>query len=101
MAEYIEKEKALNLNFKVPAFGTKLMVARRAVQSYVDELAKIPVADVAPVRHGRWIEVGVDKDEDGIPMLIMFGCDQCHAVSWTPTPFCGYCGAKMDKEVKR
>lgn len=57
---------------------------------------KIANHDVAPVRHGRWVEVEVDKDDDGIPTLIMAGCDQCHFVSWTSTPFCGYCGAKMD-----
>ena len=86
MAEYIDKNKAINAVFEAFADGRSAYIALEA----------IPSADVAPVRHGRWVEVEVDKDDDGIPTLIMAGCDQCHSVSWTSSPFCGYCGAKMD-----
>ena len=90
MAEYIEREAFIKHLRKDPLFK---LVERYGITHAIESF---PSADVAPVRHGRWVEVEVDKDDDGIPTLIMAGCDQCHSVSWTATPFCGYCGAKMD-----
>jgi hypothetical protein len=98
MAEYIEREAADNFLDEY-IIDHPLFTDRDAARALKERIKAIPAADVVPVRHGRWIEVGVDKDDDGIPMLIMFGCDQCRSVSWTATPFCGYCGAKMDGEA--
>ena len=58
----------------------------------------IPAADVAPVRHGRWIE---ESDYDGDSIYV---CSEC-GETWTlidGTPqdnnmhYCPNCGAKMD-----
>ena len=46
---------------------------------------KIPPADVAPVRHGRWI-----KHDDGV-----FTCSECGNAESNESYFCRYCGAKM------
>lgn len=56
----------------------------------VDTFADIPAADVAPVRHGRWIE------EDGIQ--ICSECGEEHEWEDYRAPYCDTCGAKMNKE---
>ena len=60
---------------------------------YASVLSTMQAADVAPVRHGKWIE-----DEYGY-----IHCSECGSEWDEPepqwTPFCPMCGAKMDKEV--
>ena len=85
MDEYIKREEAMNIAFKSPFFSDSLM----------EEIMAIPAADVAPVRHGRWI----DKGEYAV-------CTECGGRSGTQydgvepiplmTQFCPNCGAKMD-----
>ena len=56
-------------------------------------ILKIPVADVAPVRHGRWIE------HEKYTFGVMYDCSICDNLildnghSWN---YCPNCGAKMD-----
>ena len=65
----------------------------------IKDLADIPAADVAPVRHGRWIEQCEES---------LYSCSACGTewitIEGTPKEndmdFCPHCGAKMDlKEV--
>ena len=65
----------------------------------IEDLADIPAAKVAPVRHGRWIE---ECEES------LYSCSACGTewitIEGTPKEngmdFCPHCGAKMDlKEV--
>ena len=56
--------------------------------SAIDDLMEIPPADVAPVRHGRWI---ASHDE-------FCACSICKYpvyVGWNRTNYCPNCGAKM------
>ena len=53
----------------------------------VIELARIPSADVAPIRHGRW-----DCDISGA------WCSVCGEYSEGEWNYCPNCGAKMDGE---
>ena len=48
---YIDKDKALNLDFKinVSLFESRRKMAERAVQAYADAISAIPAADVRPV----------------------------------------------------
>ena len=47
-------------------------------------------ADVAPVRHGRWVD-------NGIPDSILSGCSVCGFTCGSSSFFyCPICGAKMD-----
>ena len=56
-------------------------------------IKRIPAADVAPVRRGRWIE------EDGIQ--ICSECGEEHEWEDYRAPYCDTCGAKMaEKAVK-
>lgn len=62
----------------------------------VRRLLSIPAADVAPVRHGRWI---LEREPDGKPYC--FHCSVCdddfHYIGITVAyDYCPNCGAKMD-----
>ena len=61
-------------------------------------LGSIPAADVAEVRHGRWI---LEREPDGTPYC--FHCSVCdndfhHIGIMTATDYCPNCGARMDEE---
>lgn len=51
MAEYIDKGKAMNLDFRISVnlFESRRKTVERAVQAYADAISKIPAADVRPV----------------------------------------------------
>ena len=59
-----------------------------------------PTVDAVPVRHGKWI---IDPHSQyGFPLHIYLKrkCSECsHSVD-NPTPYCPWCGAKMDGERK-
>ena len=66
----------------------------------VETLEDLPSADVAPVRHGRWIESTTD--------LICSACEtafnyeiawMCRDLPYGYPMYCPYCGAKMDEVV--
>lgn len=83
MAEYIERDIAAAFAYNCGA----VYVANRLSDSNA-----FPAADVAPVRHGRWIE---QKYSFGV----MYDCSICgHLIldaghSWN---YCPNCGARMD-----
>ena len=89
MVEYIEREAARQAHIKA-SLTTRLIDA-------------IPAADVAEVRHGRWIELDECANE-GVY------CSVCHKkvykidYAWSnnpvkmKSPYCPNCGARMDKE---
>lgn len=95
MKEYIEKAAIHELVKRIPKYEmfnydrtTALLgINPDDVDFGVD---KIPAADVAPVRHGRWIVTDV------------ITCSECQhftrsefAGRWN---YCPNCGARMDKE---
>lgn len=51
----------------------------------------IPSADVAPVRHGRWVVIDAEEPR-------RYGCSECKRLSWNMENYCGNCGARMDGE---
>ena len=68
-----------------------------AVIKMLDNCLKdIPVADVSPVRHGRWEQTGYACGETE------FQCSECKQTEWRTSisrfNFCPFCGAKMDAE---
>ena len=54
-------------------------------------ILKIPVADVAPVRHGRWL-----------PQVVLgqkaWDCSECKTLGSPHWKWCPVCGAMMDLE---
>ena len=82
-----------------------LTTAAMIMESCLDSLRKAPVADVAPVRHGHWIDTGFVNSTGKI-----FLCSECNhnhnpnkkdvaagRVEERPK-HCPGCGAKMDLE---
>ena len=80
MAEYIEREAAMHIAFKSSFFSDALM----------EEMKAIPAADVATVRHGRWIAPFLS---DGGNMCA--DCSNCHKIRIFDD-YCSACGAIMD-----
>lgn len=83
MTEYIDREAAL----------MKLMQDGCSAKN-LQSISDMPVADVAPVRHGRWVE------KEKYTFGIMYDCSLCenrildNGHSWN---YCPNCGAKMDE----
>lgn len=95
MAEYIERDKLLK--FKADVYDEDGHVLYAVPTGYI---VAMPPADVAPVRHGRWLE----------PQRLYYGAKQyecslcCSDTFWKKHsitekyPHCPNCGAKMDLE---
>ena len=94
--EYIERKRAI-----VDACNS-LELYPTEYAKLEDALNRIPTADVAEVRHGRWICINKRYGE--------YECSVCHGMdsncsdyygihAVTEQEFCPSCGAKMDKEV--
>lgn len=97
MDDYIKRDDALQAIESCAGWS-------RPLGSAYEEIQEMPAADVAPVVHGKWI---INEYE-------YFTCSECgngyyngaqstaQAKSFLKCGFadnyCGYCGAKMDKE---
>ena len=88
MAEYIKKEDVLRAYEEVQR--------RNGPWRFETLIGSVPTADVAPVRHGRWIwhseERGYLCSECGSGCLLNYESD------WHKSDWCPHCGAKMDLE---
>lgn len=92
MAEYIDRDELLKLQFEFYSHGTHCY--EKAV--YVQDIKSLPSAEVKSERHGRWIRLDNGK----------FKCSVCGIEEHVPTAFgspciwnyCPNCGAKMDLE---
>lgn len=80
MAEYIEREALLDTLYDADAI----------TMSGVKILNQFPVADVAPVRHGRWLCVDTDTEQ-------FFLCNRCKKKEYWESDYCPNCGCRMDE----
>ena len=110
MKEYIEREQAIALFYPVDpendgSDGCTIVYKSGNFSSSEIEamLSDLPAADVAEVRHGRWIpsDMGGGEPDEA------YVCSEC-GEPWTlidGTPaennmrYCPACGARMDKEA--
>lgn len=83
MYEYIERK----------AIRDALYDANAITMSGVKILNQFPVADVAPVWHGRWVPFHSEVAGD-----IQY-CSACEIGFDAKTDYCPNCGAKMDSEL--
>ena len=93
MAEYIEREALLeDIQAAVENEGMGSMVAG-ALKRYVK---RVTAADVAPVRHGRWIDAYPDIEPN--PMFMYGICSECGFEQGISKylNYCPNCGATMD-----
>lgn len=97
MAEYIDREALYEKAYwhgEHPDVGNPFPDGVDAID--IKDVDAIPAADVAPVRHGRWLEVREKR---------LFGehyflCSNCKSRNGLMIPFnyCPNCGSKMDGE---
>ena len=95
MAEYIEREAALEIINSLN-IASALYAGRKIIN--------LPPADVAPIRHGRWVTTSVEV----FPGSSQFLCyshkhDECGFqyvnLNGNEYDYCPKCGAKMDGGV--
>lgn len=96
MAEYIEKKATIaDLNKTYDAMSAFHPQFYAGYQFAVNRLRAFPTADVAPVRHGHWIDC-----EDEYSSYVR--CSECgdeytsYEADCAHTDFCPGCGARMD-----
>lgn len=100
MAEYIEREAALSVinRLKSPTRSPAQNELIRTAQVGID---RIRAADVAPVRHGRWVH---DYYENCSEQFEIVKCTNCGHKAYAMAiyvrggNYCPNCGAKMDLE---
>lgn len=91
MTEYIAREKVLSKAAPVAGCFSNMISAYDVIM--------LPAADVAPVRHGRWIYIGKYGE---------YECSVCHGIDTdcsdyysshvvTEQDYCPNCGARMDE----
>ena len=92
MAEYIERENAI-------AWFMPYVHAGESIDAdvVISDIKGMKSADVAPVRHGRWVQVIVHVEfEDGFVDRVEECCSACHEPNGRRcTYFCPNCGADM------
>ena len=85
MTEYIKREKVLSKAAPVEGCFSDMISAYDVIM--------LPTADVAPVRHGRWIKYQIP------PIICCSNCDWATDVEEKNFQYCPNCGAKMDGEL--
>ncbi len=94
-----------------PDLTPKTCAYLRGAEAIIEDLTEFPAADVAPVVHGRWV-FGKDlADSFGSINKNKYHlyCSECRNQAFNKTvdndpdfdvdtPFCPWCGAKMDGE---
>lgn len=97
MAEYIEREALYEKAYwhgEHPDVDNPFPDGVDAID--IKDVDAIPSADVAPVRHGRWIDAYPDIEPN--PMFMYGICSECGFEQGISKylNYCPNCGAKMD-----
>ena len=83
--EYISRAKALSAVQKQRG-ANRSPAQNDMLDRICRNIKNMPAADVAEVRHGRWI-----YHDDGV-----FTCSECDNAESNDSYYCRLCGAKMD-----
>ena len=87
MDEYMKKE---DIEQKIQDGLNNLVLGHDAIE-VLGMIYEMPAADVAPVRHGRWLCVDTDTEQ-------FFLCNRCKKKEYWESNYCPNCGCKMDLE---
>lgn len=94
MSDYIKREDAIKI------INSGISIDTYADRRYVNGLFRaIRPADVAPVRHGKYIGTEFDGYADGCPVYYEWKCSECGCVFEEEEPtynYCPNCGARME-----
>ena len=87
MTEYIKKE---DIEQKIQDGLNNLVLGHDAIE-VLGMIYEMPTADVAPVRHGKWLCVDTDTEQ-------FFLCNRCKKKEYWESDYCPSCGCRMDLE---
>ena len=82
--EYLSARKNQVLKSPLSTLDAKFEVME--IFDFVDH--RVESADVAPVRHGKWLCVDTDTEQ-------FFLCNRCKKKEYWESDYCPNCGAKM------
>ena len=100
MADYIKKQDVIVYFLKqadaayqeFEIYGGEAGIEAETLHSVADELVDFPTAEVAPVRHGRW----VTHYRSGTTVAEGYVSTCCDMWNNRKSDFCPNCGARMD-----
>lgn len=102
MVELIDREKVNNLIENMQSNRMLLVGERTNLAILKSKVADIPAADVQPVKHGRWEQIG----EQSAKCTACGGVLRSNGIDKTGKAlifnavyhYCPYCGARMEQE---
>ncbi len=86
----MKRDKYISIREAENTIDEEIYMNESAKASFRNILRHVPLADVAPVVHGRW-----EDSSNG------WMCSVCSRDSTHDTAYCPYCGARMDLEVPK
>ena len=103
MAKYIDREALVEWLKRIPlkdlsdGRGLCRVIFEDDFKRAIKKIPKGIIVDVAPVRHGRWVQVICHEEfEDGFVDRVKEFCSVCHAPNCRRTTnYCPNCGADM------
>lgn len=104
MAEYIERGALMQFPIRRDHYDRKNGNEHfiNGIESVLEYAENLPAADVAPVVHGRWIEIPCNHKPSRIRHIEKWVTNKCSACKYSngrkKTHYCPNCGAKMDGE---
>ena len=91
MSDYINRYAVLSVIDD--AIANNALSYEGCVNEIMEFIAKIPSADVAPVRHGRWLAHRLDNS------YTTWTCSVCGTIGIEAFHYCPNCGAKMQGDA--
>lgn len=98
MSEYIERESLIEWLKRIPLIdlsdgrGLCRVIMEDDFKKAIKKMPKSIIADVDPVRHGRWL-----------PQVVLgqkaWDCSECKTLGSPHWKWCPICGCKMDLEA--
>ena len=95
MDEYIDLEALIEWLKRIPLIdlsdgrGLCRVIMEDDFKKAINKMPKGIIADVAQVRHGRWLYVDTDTEQ-------FFLCNRCKKKEYWESNYCPNYGAKMD-----
>lgn len=94
MDDYIKREDALDIVAHNNVTGE---ITLNRYDKIIDGIYEIPSANVAPVKHGRWMHERLPSTSGGSYAVVR--CSLCeYQYPMAETRYCPNCGAEMDEE---
>lgn len=102
MTRYIDANK---IEYKTMSFPVLdgMLVRTKDIDNIVErqDIDNIPTANVQEVKHGKWVENGLEEKEGEVMYIRCFRCSECNGKVNEKFKFCPHCGAKMDAKKEK